>query len=188
MPLPNAFAIVGLVVWLGFELVLRRRDPGTATWQGGASDRNSTMLLLATFGLALVLTLVLLNFDLGRTGLEVRWIGVAMIVAGLALRAWAMRVLGRYYTRTVRTLAQQALVTDGPYRSIRHPGYAGTLLVWTGYCLGVGDWIALLVVAGLLLAVYAWRIQAEENTMLATFGAAYQAYQRRTARLIPLLY
>ena len=188
MPLPNAFAIAGLVIWFGFELVFRRREQSTATWQGGASDRNSTLVLVAAFGVALVLTVILLNLDVGRTGVEVRWIGVATQIAGLLLRAWAMRVLGRYYTRTVRTLDQQVLVTDGPYAWIRHPGYAGSLLVWTGFCLGVGDWIALLVVAGLLLAAYAWRAQTEERTMLGTFGPTYRDYQRRTARLIPGVY
>ena len=80
------------------------------------------------------------------------------------------------------------VVTGGPYRLIRHPGYAGSLLVWTGYCLGVGNWIALLVVGVLMLAAYGWRIRAEERMLVAALGEQYRHYQRRTTRLVPFLY
>jgi protein-S-isoprenylcysteine O-methyltransferase len=92
------------------------------------------------------------------------------------------------YTRTLRTAGDQRLVQDGPYRLIRHPGYSGSLLVWAGYSLGLGSWIALVVTAGLLLAVYSWRINAEESMLLSTFGEQYAQYRRHTKRLIPFLY
>jgi protein-S-isoprenylcysteine O-methyltransferase len=39
----------------------------------------------------------------------VRWIGVAVLACGLALRAWGMRTLSAYYTRTLRTVADRRL-------------------------------------------------------------------------------
>jgi protein-S-isoprenylcysteine O-methyltransferase Ste14 len=44
------------------------------------------------------------------------------------------------------------------------------------------------VTAGLLLAVYSWRINAEESMLLSTFGEQYAQYRRHTKRLIPFLY
>jgi protein-S-isoprenylcysteine O-methyltransferase len=126
--------------------------------------------------------------DIGQLPVGPRWIGVAAIAVGLALRAWGMTVLGRFYTRTLRVVDDQRVVTAGPYRLIRHPGYAGSLLVWTGYCLGVGNWVALVVVAALMLGAYGWRIRSEERLLADAFGDEYRHYQRRTARLVPFVY
>ena len=189
LPVPNLLAIACLVIWVGYELVLRRRDdPEAATWQGGAADRASTLLLVVAFVLAIGLTVVLLSADIGRIPEPLRWIGVVIEAIGLGVRGWSMVVLGRYYTRTVRTVTDQRLVTAGPYRLVRHPGYTGTLLVWTGYCIGVGDWIVLLVVGALLVGAYTWRIHTEEALLLGVFGDQYRQYQRRTRRLIPFVY
>ena len=175
LPLPNLLAIACLLIWVGYELVLRRRDdPEAASWQGGAADRASTLLLLSA--------------DIGRLAEPLRWIGVGIEAVGLGVRGWSMVVLGRYYTRTVRTVTDQRLVTAGPYRLVRHPGYTGTLLVWTGYCIGVGDWIVLLVVGALLVGAYTWRIHTEEAMLLGVFSDQYPQYQRRTRRLIPFVY
>ncbi|WP_433430971.1 methyltransferase family protein [Nonomuraea sp. CA-141351] len=189
MPITNWLAIAGLLLWLGYEIVLRRRtDTDAASSSGGDTDRGSTLLLVAAYTLAIVLIIVLGLAGVGRLPVGARWIGVAMMAAGLGLRAWGMTTLGTYYTRTLHVTGDQQVVTAGPYRLIRHPGYAGSLLVWTGYCVGSGNWIALLVVAALMLAAYGWRIRSEERLLIDAFGDEYTAYQRRTARLLPFVY
>src|SRR5689334_12665158 len=96
LPLPNLLAIACLVIWSGYELVLRRRDDAeAATWQGGAADRGSTLLLVIAFGLAIGLAVVLLSADVGRIPEPLRWIGVVLQVIGLGVRGWSMVVLGR---------------------------------------------------------------------------------------------
>jgi protein-S-isoprenylcysteine O-methyltransferase Ste14 len=190
-------AVAGLLLWLGYEIMLRRRsDAGAASSDGGGAassdgrgaDRGSTLLLVVAYNLAIVLIIVLGLAGVGRMPVGVRWIGLAMMAAGLGLRAWGMSVLGRFYTRTLHVTGDQRVVTAGPYRLIRHPGYAGSLLVWTGYCVGGGNWIALVVVAALMSAAYGWRIRSEERLLIDTFGEEYTAYQRRTNRLVPLVY
>ncbi|SEL47817.1 methyltransferase family protein [Streptacidiphilus jiangxiensis] len=99
-----------------------------------------------------------------------------------------MRTLDAYYTRTLRTVDDQRVVQEGPYRLIRHPGYCGSLLVWIGYSLGLGSWPATVVVAALLGTAYVWRITAEEQLLLSAFGPAYADYRTRTKRLVPFLY
>jgi protein-S-isoprenylcysteine O-methyltransferase Ste14 len=189
VPLPSWLSIAGLLAWFGYEVVLRRRgDADTADWLGGEDDRRSTPLLAASYGLSVILLIVLGVAGIGAVPVSARWIGVAMVAAGLAVRGWGMAVLGRHYTRTLRVGGDQHIVTRGPYRLIRHPGYAGSLLAWTGYCLGVGNWIALVAVAALMLLAYTWRISSEERMLARHFGDQYRAYQRHTARLIPYLY
>jgi protein-S-isoprenylcysteine O-methyltransferase len=186
MPLTTWLAIVGVLLWLGYEVVLRRRT-GPETDREDA-DRGSTVVLITAYGVAVVLTVTLSLAGTGRVPVGLRWVGVAAIAVGLVVRAWGMAVLGRFYTRTLRVTGDQHVVTSGPYRLIRHPGYLGSLLVWLGYCLGVGNWIALLAVAALMTGAYAWRIHAEERMLAETLGDEYRAYQRRTARLVPFVY
>ena len=52
------------------------------------------------------------------TGLIVMW-------CGIGLRLWSFQTLGRYFTFTVQTSQDQPVISAGPYRVIRHPGYAG---------------------------------------------------------------
>jgi protein-S-isoprenylcysteine O-methyltransferase len=189
VPVPGLLSILGLVLWAGYELVLRRRaDTDTGSWQGGSQDRGSTRLLIAAYAAALAVNVVLSAVSAGPVPVVLRWVGVGVLAIGLAVRAWGMTTLGAAYTRTLRTTGGQRLVESGPYRLVRHPGYSGSLLVWTGYSLGLGSWLALIVTAGLLLGVYSWRIAAEERMLLSTFGEEYAEYRRHTKRLLPFLY
>ncbi len=99
-----------------------------------------------------------------------------------------MAILGSSYSRDLHVAKRQALVIAGPYRIIRHPGYAGSLLVWIGYSLGAGSWAAAILIGIVLGGAYFYRIRAEERMLRAEFGAAYQTYQQRTWRLIPGLF
>ena len=132
----------------------------------------------------------LLNrWRLGRlTVLGMAWGGIAAMMAGLTVRVWAARVLGAFYTRTLRTSSTQSLVEEGPYRLVRHPGYLAVLLLW----LGAGLASANVLVAGLITVsmgrAYRRRISSEEAMLTDTFGEDYVAYTRRTRRLIPWVY
>ncbi|MFJ9775221.1 methyltransferase family protein [Kitasatospora sp. NPDC101157] len=189
MSLPSLLSLLGILCWIAYELLLRRREDSAAgTWHADDRDRGSTRLLLSCY-VASVLAVVLFDrASIGEPPTWARWFGVAVVVAGLALRAWGMRTLGRYYTRTLRTVDTQEVVRSGPYRLIRHPGYTGSLLVWIGYALGSGGWAAALVVAALLLGAYGWRIAAEERLLLASFGPAYAEYRKESKRLVPFVY
>lgn len=188
MPATTTLSIVGLWVWVGYELVLRRRDPETATWQGGRDDHGTTRLLFGAYAVSLIVNFVAGNRDIGMVPADVRWIGVAVLAAGLALRAWAMVVLRASYTRTVRSVAGQELVARGPYAVVRHPGYAGSLLVWIGYSLGLGSWVAAAVVAVVLTGAYVRRITVEEGVLRAAFADGWDAYASGTSRLVPGLW
>jgi protein-S-isoprenylcysteine O-methyltransferase Ste14 len=60
-------------------------------------------------------------------------VGVVVIWVGLALRVWAVLTLGRSFSTFIQVDADQAVVTRGPYRWVRHPSYTGLLLIALGY-------------------------------------------------------
>lgn len=127
-----------------------------------------------------------LSGPLPRDGL-LAWVGIALFAVGAFLYAWAMWALHGQFTVRLSVGAGSRLVTSGPYRIVRHPGYFGFVLALPGMALALGS-IAILV---LTLAFVAWivvRIRDEETMLIAEFGEAYRAYQRRTKRLIPFLY
>jgi protein-S-isoprenylcysteine O-methyltransferase len=177
-----------LAAWLLLEVVLRRGDEARS-WEGGDADRSSTRLVVVTYIIAFVGPFLLDTSGIGvtHTGSALAWIGVTAGAAGLGLRIWAMQVLGRDYTRSLRTREAQSVVERGPYRVLRHPGYVGSILVWVGSRLAV-NWLIAAATALVLLLVYAYRIRAEERMLVDHFGDAYRAYTARTWRLVPFVW
>ncbi len=148
------------------------------------------MLALVVSILFLLLAPLCNYFRFGRLGAGglPGWFGVGLMMLGIALRAWSTRVLGRFYTRTLLITPDQGVVQEGPYKLVRHPGYAGSLLMWVGAGLAVSNWVVLGMVTLVCVSAYIYRIQSEEAMLIARFGKEYEEYIRRTKRLIPYLY
>jgi protein-S-isoprenylcysteine O-methyltransferase Ste14 len=175
--------LAAIVTWLGFEVVFRQPGESSST-RATETDRGSTWLLIAAYAIAFVLPLALGRLGFGSIGVFA-WLGVVLAGIGLVLRAWAMRTLGAAYSRTLRTTTVQSLVTSGPYRWIRHPGYAGSICVWVGAALCFDSWPTALAVAVLMLLAYGWRIRAEERMLADHFGQPYRDYVASSWRLVP---
>ena len=79
------------------------------------------------------------------------------------------------------------MVTSGVYNVIRHPSYLGLLINSLGWALAFRSGIGVLLTALLIPPLLA-RINAEERLLGRQFGDEYDAYCRRTSRLIPGLY
>jgi protein-S-isoprenylcysteine O-methyltransferase len=79
----------------------------------------------------------------------------------------------------------QRVVQHGPYRMLRHPGYAGALLALLGVGIMLANWLSVLVLVLVPMFVLSVRISVEEAALAGALGAEYLAYAGRTARLIP---
>jgi protein-S-isoprenylcysteine O-methyltransferase Ste14 len=111
-------------------------------------------------------------------------IGLALAVAGSAGLIWTDRWLARHFASEG---AAAQLMTGGPYGFVRHPRYASLLL------LGLSTPLVFASILGwpfgfVLLAAIRHRIKREEPHLRELFGAAYDAYASRTARLLPGVY
>jgi protein-S-isoprenylcysteine O-methyltransferase Ste14 len=113
---------------------------------------------------------------------------MVVLVAGVTLRFWAFIVLGRYFTFSVTLASDQPVITRGPYRLLRHPGYAGGLLATIGLGVMWGNWVSLSTLTVLLLVFIIWRIRIEERALLASLDDRYRAYAAQRKRLVPLLW
>ena len=112
-------------------------------------------------------------------------LGIAIVLAGVALRAWAILSLGRYFRREVTIEAGQRLVRRGPYRILRHPAYTGIFLIFAGFGLAFGSWVSAAVALLIVFAGILPRIRVEERALAQAFDADYTDYASSTARVLP---
>lgn len=111
-----------------------------------------------------------------------RWIGWALLLAWLALAAWAVREMRRAGTTPNPTAAVTAFVTTGPFRLTRNPMYLGLLIFQVGAgCLLGNVWILLLTVPSFVL-LDRLVIAGEERYLAALYGADFDVYCRRVRR------
>ena len=177
-----------LACWALLEVGLRARE--AVRGQGGLDrDRGTRVLIAISFGAAIAAASVATSLAPSlRIPVAMRVFGVIVMWLGLATRIWAVAALGGAFRTTVEVDPDQAVVTTGPYKWIRHPSYAGLLLIFAGLGLALGTWLSAAACLALPLPALAWRIHVEEAELSRVLGNAYRAYQTMTARLIPGLW
>jgi protein-S-isoprenylcysteine O-methyltransferase Ste14 len=183
-------AMVALTVVL-FALTTVALFSGGNLSPGEREDRGNRWVL-AAFGVLGLLAAYLPAYTDRREfwildGDAVRWLGVVLFAVGGALRIWPVFVLGRRFSGLVAIQPGHTLVTNGVYGVIRHPSYLGLLIGSLGWALAFRSGVGVLLTACLIPPLLA-RIRAEEALLRTQFGDAYDAYRRRTSRLIPGIY
>ncbi|HET9656897.1 MAG TPA: isoprenylcysteine carboxylmethyltransferase family protein [Kineosporiaceae bacterium] len=189
--------LVFLAVYLtALGALLARRNPGLLAErsgvQEGAESWDVPLASLSAVWLPLGLYVVVaLDERYGWSpglGAVAFTAGAVLLVGGTVLSTWAMLVNG-WFSAVVRLQSDrgQVVVDRGPYRFVRHPGYAGSLLLYLGVALVLGSLWGLVVVA-LLAGLLALRT-AREDRFLRTRLAGYPEYAARVRfRLIPFVW
>ena len=113
-------------------------------------------------------------------------IGVAMMVAGLALALWGGLKHGSGLQALPYPREGGTALYAGPYRLVRHPIYSGAVCVACGWALWRHGWLTLAYAALLFLLLDA-KARREERWLVEKFPS-YGDYQRRVRKLIPFLY
>ena len=156
--------------------------------RGVRRDRGSFLVNIITLVFAISVDFFIAVRGIG--GVLPVWtyyLGIVLLVLGIAIRQWAIAVLGRFFTLTVKIQKGQKVVEEGPYRLVRHPSYTGLLLSIIGIALGLQSWVALLINLVVFGVVFGYRIHVEEKALVSGIGEEYVAYSKRTKRLIPFV-
>jgi protein-S-isoprenylcysteine O-methyltransferase Ste14 len=92
-----------------------------------------------------------------------------------------------FTSATIELAPDQKVISTGPYALVRHPMYAGALVMLLGIPIALGSWWGILVVAAMLPALI-WRL-LEEEKFLARNLAGYVEYRNKVRyRLIPTVW
>lgn len=115
-------------------------------------------------------------------------VAVLLQLGAVALGVCARLALGVAYQPRATAQTGGGLVQSGPYRRLRHPLYAAALLWVAGWPLTIGSVGVAFVAVVVMLPTLVGRMEREERDLRRVFGDEYDAYCRRTWRLVPFLY
>jgi protein-S-isoprenylcysteine O-methyltransferase Ste14 len=117
-----------------------------------------------------------------------QWIKITGLVLGflcIPFLWWVFSSIGKNISETVLVKDEHELVMHGPYSRIRHPLYAGALVLLISTSLVLADYV---IMGYGVIGILAFRllvIPAEEQQLLEAFGEDYECYQSRTNALMP---
>jgi protein-S-isoprenylcysteine O-methyltransferase Ste14 len=169
--------------WKGRKVAVAKSEYG---W------REYFRVASSTWGLAIIPVIAATTRLLRSADLTFRpWlasIGVAVFALALWIFWSAHRELGRNFSPTLVVREQHTLVTGGIYGYMRHPMYTAFWLWVIAQALLLQNWVvAIGGVVGWGILFFG-RIGQEEAMMRKTFGEQYDAFARRTKRLVPWIY
>jgi protein-S-isoprenylcysteine O-methyltransferase Ste14 len=191
-PLSTALFAFVVLCWLSFAaaFMFKRPPPG----DDGARERKRASASI--FGIALQ-----------GAGYAVAWgfhrqyftppsandalnVALAVVAAALAVfSVWfvvaAARTLGKQWSLAARVVEGHKLVTEGPYKVVRHPIYTGMLGMLLATCAATTLPPALPVAVLVVLVGTLIRVRSEEKLLRETFGADFDNYSRRVRGFIP---
>lgn len=156
------------LLWLGWMLVV-------VTWISlpflVAPDSGSVLLQPLTFSMGVVGT----------------FSGTALVVLGYAGTHWCYASMGDTWRMGIDHVEKTKLVTNGPYRVIRHPIYSFQSVMLVGVAILLPAPLALIIVLIHLACVWV-KTADEEAHLLKEHGQDYVEYRDRTGRLLPKLF
>jgi len=93
--------------------------------------------------------------------------------------------LSTNWSLSLDILENHTLITTGLYKDIRHPMYTAIVLQGIGQALIASNWVVGPLNLCAFMLLFFLRLRPEERMMLQHFGADYEAYMRKTKRIIP---
>jgi protein-S-isoprenylcysteine O-methyltransferase Ste14 len=113
-------------------------------------------------------------------------IGLLLTVSGLLVVLWARVILGSNWSGSVTLKEDHELVEKGPYAYVRHPIYSGSLLMFLGTAIIIGNLGGFIGFPVFFISCWI-KMKQEEILMIEHFGEEYPEYMTRTKALIPYL-
>lgn len=120
---------------------------------------------------------------LGGVPLWLELAGLLVALAAYNLIFWVMRV-NSFASRRIEVMEGQTVVTTGPYAFVRHPMYAGIVLMLLGTPLALGSYIALPLFL-LLIPALAYRLTNEEKVLRRDLPGYVDYCAHTRFRLVP---
>jgi protein-S-isoprenylcysteine O-methyltransferase Ste14 len=180
----------GLVIQIVIRYPFQKMHQSTPKAERRESRTEQVLLTVLSATLLLPLIYTLTNWlDFANYSLPawMSWLGVLVLASGLFVFARGHRDLKSNWSPTLEIRKDHTLVTDGIYRTIRHPMYASQWLLAIAQILLLTNWLAGPISFIFTIPFYILRVRAEEKMMLDTFGEQYRQYMQKVGGIIPKL-
>ncbi len=184
-----------IIYWVGIFIEMAIRAPLQKTWKTAEkTDRRVSQtenILLGLLSVVMVFIPLIYSvtnwLDFANYSLPawMGWVGVFLLACALLVFARGHMDLKANWSPTLEIRKDHTLVTDGIYRTIRHPMYASQWLWVIAQILLLQNWLAGPIDLLFFIPFYILRVRAEEKMMLDTFGEQYRAYMKTTGGVIP---
>ena len=187
---PKIIIIIAVSYLYGFFEVFMNLRQRSQRKPASSGDRGSLYALYALITLGYCLSFAIGATKIGRLD---HWdvffaVGIGLVALGLVIRIHSMLTLRQYFTYSVAKADNQPLIETGLYKVIRHPGYLGQIMIFLGLSISLSNWMSVLAMTLPVAISYGYRIKVEEKFMREQLGKIYSDYQKRTKRIIPLIY
>jgi protein-S-isoprenylcysteine O-methyltransferase Ste14 len=178
------------IVWLIGEIAIWRGDKqssGGSERQDKGSRSYAIIAVIIGMGASSVASTFMPFLGIYRLAFFV--LGIATMVAGIALRRWAVVTLGRFFNSKVVIQEGHKVVDSGPYRYVRNPSYTGLIITAVGYGIGCGSMVSIAIMFIVPLIGIVNRIFVEEEALLKGLGEDYTLYMKKVRyRLFPYIW
>lgn len=114
-------------------------------------------------------------------------LGAAVTACGAGLKIWAYYVLGSNWSSRIDFFPHQRLITNGPYRYVRHPVYLSYLLTFVGCSLACGQ-MTLLLLGCVYFYLNILRAKEEEDLLRLHIGRQHDEYSMRVGKAVPIVF
>lgn len=170
-------------IWVASELIVAFARHARS--DASRRDRGSLFVLWIAIGGATFAGAALQTVRATRMPVTAFYIGLALMIAGIVVRAVAIATLWRHFSVNVAIDRDHELIQHGIYRFLRHPAYSGSLLSFLGLGICFRNWLSVVLIMTVAAGALAYRISVEEHALADHFGDAWRAYAAHTKRLVP---
>lgn len=166
-------------------------DPGLIRERIRPGPGGRDMIVIPVGKLLIITHLLMAGGDVGRFHRSddvppaVQIGALALFGAAFGLAVWAM-IVNRFFSPLIRLQAERdhCVISSGPYRIVRHPGYTAFCVGMLASGVALGSWLSMLPMA-LMVVIIIRRTVLEDQFLLAELEG-YDAYARRIRyRLFP---
>ena len=182
----GASSAIGMYLALADPKLLERRMKA-----GPAAEKETTQKIIMSFAMAGFIALLLLpafdhRFGWSKVPAYLALAGDVLVGLGFFLTFLVLRE-NSYGASTVQVIEGQKVISTGPYAIVRHPMYAGALVMLLGIPLALGSWWGLCALL-FIVPVLIWRLLDEERLLRKELPGYVEYTQEVRYRLVPCLW
>jgi len=189
-----AYAVINIVGFVLSRVLAARRNPDIIIERARSMElqdaKSWDKILSPALAFGVLIILIVAGADKGfgwsmLFSLNAKIVSLVVIILGYVFGSWAL-IENRFFSGVVRIQTDRGhqVVTTGPYRIVRHPGYAGAL--WTYIAMPIlFDSLWAFIPAILLIAVLVLRTSLEDRTLQAELPGYKEFIQKTRYRLFP---